>query len=85
MKSNNGQRFITVPTPKMAVGVAGGTASVKWPAAASGWTLESSDTLAPGSWQTVPVGSGVSLDSGVATLLDPISLPKKFYRLRKNP
>ncbi len=81
----DGLRFITVPTPKVVVGVAGGIASVKWPAAASGWTLESSDTLAPGSWQTVPVGSGVTLDSGVATLLAPVSSPKMFYRLRKNP
>ena len=81
----DGLRFVTVPAPKVGVAITGTNAAVKWPAAASGWTLESSDTLAPGSWQTVPVGSGVSLDSGVATLLDPISSLKKFYRLRKNP
>jgi hypothetical protein len=81
----DGLRFVTVPTPKVAVGVAAGTASVKWPAAASGWTLESSETLALGSWQTVPTGTGLTLDSGVATLQEAVSLPKKFYRLRRNP
>ena len=81
----DGLRFITVPTPKVAVGVAGGTASVKWPAAASNWTLESSDTLAPGSWQPVPVATGLTLDSGVATLQESVRLPQKFYRLRRNP
>lgn len=81
----DGLRFVTVPTPKVAVGVAAGTASVKWPAAASGWTLESSDTLGTGSWQPVPLGAGLTLDSGVATLLDPISSLTKFYRLRRNP
>lgn len=81
----DGLRFITVPTPKVAVGVAAGTASVKWPAAASNWTLESSETLAQGSWQPVPLATGLTLDSGVATLQEAVSLPKKFYRLRRNP
>jgi hypothetical protein len=80
----DGLRFITVPMPKVAIAREGANAQVKWPAAATGWLLESSDTLAPGSWQPVPM-TGTTLFGGVATLDQPLVGPRKFYRLRRNP
>jgi len=78
----DGIRFITLPTPKVGITTAGANVAVKWPAAASGWVLESSDTLAPNSWQPVPM-TGVTVESGVATVEQPVVGPKKFYRLRR--
>ena len=80
----DGVRFITIPEPKVGIGASGANVAVKWPAAATGWTLEASDTLAPGSWLPVMM-TGVTLESGVATLEQPVSGSKKFYRLRRNP
>ncbi len=79
----DGVRFITIPQPKLALGTTGSNAVLKWPAAASGWILETSTSLAPGSWQTVPTDSGVTIGSGVATLEQLIVDQKRFYRLRK--
>ncbi len=81
----DGLRFITVPPPKIALAPAGANVAIKWPAAASGWVLESSDSLALASWQTVSMASGVTLDSGVATLEELMSGARKFYRLRRAP
>ncbi|MEO6786072.1 MAG: hypothetical protein ABI318_08060, partial [Chthoniobacteraceae bacterium] len=81
----DGIRFITMPTPKVGVAVTGPNVAVKWPAAASGWVLESSETLAPGSWQTVPLGSGPFSQSGVLSIQEAVTGPKKFYRLRRTP
>jgi hypothetical protein len=80
----DGIRFITIPNPKVAVAMDGSNVAVKWPAAATGWTLESSETLASGSWQPVPL-TGVSVDRGVATVAQPLAGARKFYRLRRNP
>ena len=79
-----GIRFITMPTPKIGIADAAPNVAVKWPAAATGWVLESSDTLAPDSWQPVSM-PGVTVDQGVATIEQPVSGPKRFYRLRRNP
>ena len=81
----DGLRFITVPPPKVALAPAGANVAVKWPAAASGWGLESSNSLAPESWQTVPTASGVTVESGVAALEELMSGPRRFYRLRRVP
>ena len=81
----DGLRFITVPPPKIALAAAGANVAIKWPAAASGWVLESSDALVPANWQTVSTASGVTVDSGVATLEELMSGARKFYRLRRGP
>ncbi len=80
----DGLRFITVPTPKIGIGFAGGGAEVKWPAAASGWVLEATDSLTTPNWQPVPM-TGVALDQGVATVAQPINAAARFYRLRRSP
>ena len=72
----DGLRFITAPPPKVAL---------KWPAAASGWVLESSETLVPANWQTVSTASGVTVESGVVTLEELMSGAQRFYRLRRGP
>ena len=81
----DGLRFITLPTPKVGVAVTGPNVAVKWPAAASGWVLESSETLAIGSWQPVPLGSGPAAQSGVLSIQEAVTGLKKFYRLRRSP
>ena len=80
----DGIRFITMPNPKVGVVLSGPNIAVKWPAAAAGWTLESSETLEPGSWQPVPT-TAAQVDQGVATIEQPTNTPKRFYRLRRNP
>ena len=81
----DGLRFVTVPAPKVGVAILGANAAVKWPAAASGWVLESSETLAIGSWQPVPLGSGPAAQSGVLSIQEAVTGLKKFYRLRRSP
>ncbi len=79
----DGIRFITIPQPKVGIAASGPNVAVKWPAAAVGWVLESSETLAPNSWQPVPM-TGLTVVSGVATIERPISSTRRFYRLRRN-
>jgi len=59
----------------------GGNLRLTWPTAPSGFQLEASDTLAPGSWASVAITPGVS------NTLNHVNVPaagaKKFYRLRK--
>lgn len=81
----DGIRFITIPKPKVALGLAAANVQVKWPAAASGWVLESTTTLSPADWQAEPLDAGVSAESGVLTLEQPINSSRKFYRLRRTP
>jgi hypothetical protein len=81
----DGVRFITIPPPRVALGVVGTNVAIKWPAAATGWVLETSVSLLPGSWQAVPTDTGVTADKGVATLGLPKTGPKGFYRLRRTP
>ena len=80
----DGIRFITIPPPKVGIVANGANTAVKWPAAAVGWILETSDTLAAGSWQPVPL-AGVTVEQGVATLAQPVVGSRKFYRLRRGP
>lgn len=80
----DGVRFITIPQPKVGLVASGSNVAVKWPAAAVGWILETSDTLAPGSWQPVAM-TGVTVEQALATIAQPVSGPKQFYRLRRSP
>lgn len=80
----DGIRFVTMPTPKVGVVMSGPNLAVKWPAAASEWMLESTDSLTAPDWQPVPM-TGVTVESGVATVEQLVSGPQKFFRLRRNP
>jgi hypothetical protein len=83
--SIDGIRFITIPDPTVGIADLGSTFGVKWPAAATGWVLESSDTLAPDSWQVVPADSSLTFVDGVATLVVSKIGSRRFYRLRLLP
>ena len=80
----DGIRFVTMPTPKVGMVANGPNVAVKWPVAASGWGLESTDSLTAPNWQPLPV-TGVFVDQGVATVEQPVSGPTRFFRLRRNP
>ena len=73
-----------MPTPKVGLAASGANVAVKWPAAASGWVLETTDSLTTPNWQPVPT-TGVVVDQGVATVERPVAGPKQFYRLRRSP
>lgn len=79
----DGLRFQTMPPPRVAVSTQGGQLRVAWPATASGWLLESSPDLTPGSWQPEPLNAAV-LEEGMSVLEGPVQNTKKFFRLRRN-
>ena len=81
----DGIRFTTIPLPTIGLVDMGANMGIKWPAAATGWILESSDSLASGSWQTVSTPNGVAVASGVITLQQPKISNRLFYRLRRSP
>ena len=81
----DGVRFITVPQPKIGIVDAAPNLLLKWPAAATGWVLEATDSLAPANWQPVPMAAGVAVDSGVVTFQQPKAGGQKFYRLKRAP
>lgn len=79
----DGVRFITIPQPKLVASMVGDQVRISWPAAATGWVLESSDSLETGSWQEIPMTNSVVVDQGVASMDQPMTGSKKFYRLRR--
>lgn len=74
-----------MPQPKIGIVDAAPNLLLKWPAAATGWVLEATDSLALPNWQPVPMAAGVTVDSGVVTFQQPKSGAQKFYRLRRTP
>ena len=81
----DGLRFITLPKPTLSMASDETGLSVQWPAAATGWTLQYSDSLLTGSWTDVTPDAEISVMQGISTL--PIETPSKkmFFRLKKNP
>ncbi|MDB6076895.1 MAG: hypothetical protein JWO82_642 [Akkermansiaceae bacterium] len=69
----------TPTLPVLSLVKSGTSVTLSWPAAVTGYTLESSSTLA-GTWTTVPGVSGNSV-----TLTITPALSKQFFRLRANP
>jgi len=59
----------------------GNVLKLTWPTAPSGFQLEASDTMAPGSWTPVPVEPSVSDALNHVTVR--ADAAKKFYRLKK--
>ncbi|HWQ91310.1 MAG TPA: hypothetical protein VN673_06545, partial [Clostridia bacterium] len=58
-----------------------GGVALYWPAAETGFILESTPSLPAGTWTTVP--TSVVGDERVA--IEPLSGAPKFYRLRSSP
>jgi hypothetical protein len=62
-------------TPELSIVRSGNNVTVSWAPEVTGWTLESSPTFLPGSWQPVPNVVNNSVTETVVVF--------KFYRLRK--
>ena len=70
-------------TPQLTIQRAGNNLMLSWPAYATGFVPEQSDSLLPGTWSTL---AGTPADDGTnRTLVRPLPpLPdRSFYRLRK--
>lgn len=81
----DGLRFVTVPMPKLELADLGPNVRLDWPVAASGWMLETSETLEPGSWQAVTGLDQAIAQDGVASLVQAKASTTRFYRLRRVP
>lgn len=79
----DGIRFVTVPIPKLALEDLGPNVRLDWPVAASGWVLETSENLAPSSWQPVTGLDQAVAHDGVASLVQAKASTTRFYRLRR--
>lgn len=77
----DGIRFITIPQPTMVAETTATQVVLKWPAAAVGWQLESSEDLT--SWTSVTVSEQTVVADGVITVSLPRVAEKCFYRLRR--
>lgn len=78
----DGLRLITVPPPVLTVEKDGGNIALRWPASASGWSLEVSDTLTIGSWQPEPTPI-IEVENGDLIVTKPPDRARRFYRLRR--
>ncbi len=76
-----GIRFITIPQPTLLAVDAGDHLELKWPAAATGWILETSDDLS--AWAAVPDAASATAAQGVLTLARPRTPGRRFFRLRR--
>ncbi len=76
-----GIRFITIPQPTLIAVDAGDHLELKWPAAATGWMLETSDDLS--TWAAVPDAANATAAQGVLTLAQPRTPGRRFFRLRR--
>jgi hypothetical protein len=74
-------RLVNTPPVLEALKVSGGNLRLTWPTAPSGFQLETSDTLAPGSWVTVAIPAAVSNALNHVDLVP--NTPKRFFRLKK--
>ena len=79
----DGLRIISVPQPVLSAGLNGNSVELRWPASASGWSLEVSDNLQPGSWQIIPeVATSATVQDGAVVFLHVTDRSHQFYRLR---
>ena len=79
----DGLRIISVPQPELSAQLNGNSVELRWPAAASGWSLEASDSMAPGSWQPIPdVATTATVQDDAVVFLQVQDRWRRFYRLR---
>jgi hypothetical protein len=81
----DGLRFVTLPKPGLSLARDESGLSVQWPAAATGWTLQYSETLQPDSWIDVPPEAEISVMQGVSTMPFSTEGNRMFFRLKKQP
>jgi hypothetical protein len=81
----DGLRFVTLPKPGLSLARDESGLSVQWPAAATGWTLQYSETLQPDSWIDVPPEAEISVMQGVSTMPFSTESSRMFFRLKKQP
>jgi uncharacterized delta-60 repeat protein len=67
------------PLPKLNIARSGGFAVLTWPASATGYRLEQSVSLLPGSWSNVP--QSPVTNGGQFSVAIPMILPRQFFRL----
>ena len=79
--SSNAHAFLAIPTtpPEVRIVTGGSGFEVRWPANANEWTLQTSTTLATGSWTAVP--GPFATDLGEFVYSFPHSEPRRFFRL----
>jgi hypothetical protein len=70
-----------VAGPALQITAAGNQITLKWPANATGFNLQSSTTLVPSNWTAVP-GTPTVVD-GLNTLTLPATLAQSYYRLKQ--
>ena len=76
MTANQISALGSVAKPKLEVKLAATTLTLTWPAAAIGFSLESTDNIAQGPWTVVPGVTGNTINL-------PIGVSHTFYRLKK--
>jgi hypothetical protein len=69
------------PAPALSIRKSGGDVVVSWPVSATGFALETSATLAPGSWTAVG-GAPVVVGTDNTVTVSAVSGPS-YYRLKK--
>ena len=74
-------RLVDTPPALEALKISDGRLHLTWPTAPSGFQLEASDTMAPGSWVSLAATPSVSNALNHVDML-PIG-PKLFFRLKK--
>jgi pimeloyl-ACP methyl ester carboxylesterase len=77
-----GIRFIAQPPPKLVIEPSERGVRLAWPAMATGWRIESSSSLHPDDWQSLPEDAA-TLEEGSAVMERTTDGPKKFYRLKR--
>ncbi|MBP7825735.1 MAG: LamG domain-containing protein [Verrucomicrobia bacterium] len=70
-----------IPGPALRIAAAGNQLTLKWPANATGFNLESTTDLSGGTW--TPVAGTVNIAEGLASVTLPISATPTYYRLKQ--
>lgn len=71
--------FTPLPVITIAPSVSGGGFNFSWPSGLSGWTLEESPDLSPGSW--VPSAETITPNAGRNQITIPAPTGRRFFRL----
>ena len=79
----DGIRFITIPQPTLVLSHEGDHFSLKWPAAATGWHLQSTSDLQAVPWAALVLPMETSVGQGVVTAPLPWTNARRFFRLRR--
>ena len=82
LKGNNTANVKTlVEFVQLNVVNAGGNLTFSWPAGANGYVLQTTTSLSPPNWTTVPNGNGMPIVNGQYTVAVPLTAGPAFFRL----